>query len=201
MTILFWIIARFGALIILIVISGCSDPSTDLATGEPQVDRSGFTASVSGIVNGEVSGTGIVTYLPPKERDPVTGVRPGYFLIANLQSDRIEETELTIIFRIPDKAQAGSYDLVPPDPLKVGENFDVQVETVEEGKSILYQTNTAGTITLENFSPDRTDPEIPNITGTFQFVAENSEGGQISATGTFALPLVRQIAFRVPIYS
>jgi hypothetical protein len=175
--------------------SGCSDAS-DPAPQEPKADQSGFTASLSGSVNGEVSGAGIVTYLPPKERDPVTGVRPGYFLVANLNSDRNDEREFLIIFRVPGEAQPGHYDLMTPDPLRVGENFDVQVEMVEEGRSISYQTNTEGTITLEDFAPKGTDSGNSNISGTFQFVTENSEGGQISATGTFDLPLGRRVVIQ-----
>ena len=181
MTAAFSILGRLVALIILLVISGCSDPPTK----EPKVDHSGFTASVSGSVNGEVSGAGVVIYLPPKERDPVTGIRPGYFLIANRNPDSIGNKEFIITLRIPDKAQPGNYNLTTPDPLKVGENFDVRVETVEAGKSISYTTNTEGTITLDNFSPVRTEADIRNIAGTFQFVAENSKGGLISAKGAF----------------
>jgi hypothetical protein len=188
-------------LMMLLVSSGCSDSSTDPAPQEPKVDQSGFTASLSGSVNGEVSGAGIVTYLPPKEGDPVTGVRPGYFLVANLNSDRNDKREFLIIFRVPGEAQPGHYDLVTPDPLRVGENFDVQVEMVEEGRSISYQTNTEGTITLEDFAPNSADSGESNITGTFQFVTENSEGGQISATGTFDLPLGRRIVFQDSVYS
>jgi hypothetical protein len=198
---LYQAIGRPGVLIMLLVLSGCSDSSKDPATEEPKVNHSGFTASLSGSVNGEVSGAGVATYLPPKERDPVTGIRPGYFLVANLNSDRTEEREFLIIFRVPGKAQPGNHDLVTPDPLKVGENFDVQVEMVEDGKSISYQNNTEGTITLKNFAPDRTDSDISNITGTFQFVTENSEGGQISATGRFDLPLGRKVVFQNSVYS
>ncbi|MDH5700921.1 MAG: hypothetical protein OEZ41_13290 [Nitrospirota bacterium] len=198
---LYQAIGRPGVLILLLVLSGCSDSSKDSATEEPKVDHSGFSASVSGSVNGEVSGTGVVTYLPPKERDPVTGIRPGYFLVANLNSDRTEEREFLIIFRIPDKAQPGNYDLMTPNPMKVGENFDVQVEMVEEGKSISYQTNTEGTITLENFAPDRADSEMGNITGTFQFVTENSERGQIVVNGTFDFPLGRKMVSQESVYS
>ena len=193
MTPSFQTIGRLAALMLLLVINGCSDSPTDLATDESKVDHPEITASVSGAVNAEVSGAGIVTYLPRKERDPVTGIRPGYFLIANLNPNRTEERGFIITFRIPDEAQPGNYNLVTPDPLKMGENFEVEVETVEEGKSILYQTNTKGTITLDHFSPDRTDPDIGNITGTFQFVTENSEGKQISANGTFDFSLKRKV--------
>jgi hypothetical protein len=177
----------------LIVISGCFDSSHDAGSQEPKVDHPGFTASVSGAVNAELSGSGIVTYLGPKERDIVSGNRPGYFLIANINPGGDANKKFTIFFRIPDAAQPGNYNLVTPDPLKVGENFDVRVETLEEGKHIAYHINTEGTIILDNFSPDRTYPSISNITGTFQFVTENSEGAQISANGTFDFPLGKEI--------
>ncbi|MEO8325776.1 MAG: hypothetical protein ABI618_07995, partial [Nitrospirota bacterium] len=96
---------RAAILIVLLVIGGCSDPPTDAVPEEPKANQSGFTASVSGSVDAEVSGAGVATYLPPKERDPVTGIRPGYFLVANLNSDGTEEREFLFIFRIPDKAQ------------------------------------------------------------------------------------------------
>jgi hypothetical protein len=193
MTASFQTIGRFAAVLILLVITGCSDSPNDTGIEEPKVEHPGFTANVSGAVNAEVSGAGIVTYLGPKERDIVTGSRPGYFLMANLNSDVMGERGFTITFRIPAEAQPGNHNLVTPDPLKVGENFDVRVERVEEGKLISYETNTDGTITLNNFSPDRTYPYSSNITGTFQFVTENSEGDRISANGTFDFPLGRKV--------
>jgi hypothetical protein len=193
MTASFQTIGRFAALIILLVITGCSDSPNETGIEEPKVEHPGFTANVSGAVNAEVSGAGIVTYLGPKERDIVTGSRPGYFLMANLNSDVMGERGFTITFRIPAEAQPGNHNLVTSDPLKVGENFNVRVERVEEGKLISYETNTDGTITLNNFSPDLTYPDISNITGTFQFVTENSEGDRISANGTFDFPLGRKV--------
>lgn len=193
MTASFQTIGRFAAVLILLVITGCSDSPNDTGIEEPKVEHPGFTANVSGAVNAEVSGAGIVTYLGPKERDIVTGSRPGYFLMANLNSDVMGERGFTITFRIPAEAQPGNHNLVTSDPLKVGENFNVRVERVEEGKLISYETNTDGTITLNNFSPDRTYPDISNITGTFQFVTENSEGDRISANGTFDFPLGRKV--------
>jgi len=185
----------------LLVITGCSDSPNDAGIEEPKVEHPGFTANVSGAVNAEVSGAGIVTYLGPKERDMVTGNRPGYFLIANINSDLTGERGFTITFRIPDQAQPGNYALMTPDPRKVGENFDVRVERVEEGKLISYETNTDGSITLNNFSPDRTYPDISNITGTFQFVTENSEGDKISANGTFDFPPGRKVVYQDRVYS
>ena len=65
---------------------------------EPKVEHPRFTANVSRAVNAEVSGAGIVTYLGPKERDMVTGNRPGYFLIANINSDLTGERDSPLPF-------------------------------------------------------------------------------------------------------
>jgi hypothetical protein len=179
----------------LIVTIGCSDSSTDQPPPEPQSEGPAFTANVSGATIAEVSGAAIVSYLPPKEHDIETGDRPGYFLIANRNTDLMEERGVTITFRIPDEAQPGHYILMPSDPLQLGKNFDVQVERMEGGKLISYQNNTEGTLTLVDFSPDRTFPEISHIKGQFQFVTESNEGEKISAHGDFEFPLEKQVVF------
>ena len=195
MTPLLQTIGKFSTLIVLCVMTGCSDSPKDAAIEEPKVANPEFTAYVSGAVNAEVAGAGIVTYLGPKERDVVMGNRPGYFLLANINTELTGEKGFTITFRIPDEAQPGNHTLMTPDPLKVGEHFDVRVERVEEGKLISYHANTDGTITLKSFAPDRTYPDISKITGTFQFVTENNEGDRISANGTFDFPFRRKVAF------
>jgi hypothetical protein len=179
----------------LIVITGCSNSSTDQPPREPQSEGPSFTANVTGATIAEVSGAGVVSYLPPKEHDIVTGDRPGYFLIANRNIDLTEERGVTITFRIPDEAQPGQYSLMPSDPLQMGKNFDVEVERMEGGKLISYQNNTEGTLTLVDFSPDRTFPEISHIKGQFQFVTESNEGEKISAHGDVEFPLEKQVVF------
>lgn len=172
---------------------GCSDSSTDKSIPEPKSEHPGFTANVDGAVHAEISGDGIVTYLPPKEQDPMSGDRPGYFLIASLNTETKGDGGLNLTFRIPDGALPGNYILMTPDPLKVGETFDVRVETIEGGKPISYQSNTEGTIVLDNFYPDRASPRMSTIKGTFQFVTENIEGSRISANGTFDFPSEKKV--------
>ena len=116
-------------------------------------------------------------------------------MLANINGDVAAQKGFTITFRIPDEAQPGNHALITPDPLKVGEHFDVRVERVEEGKLISYHANTDGTITLKSFAPDRTYPNISTITGSFQFVTENNEGERISANGTFDFPFRQKVAF------
>lgn len=181
-----------SGLLIIGLLAGCYNSSPDEMNQESKTGHPGFTASVSGAVNAEVSGDGIVTYLPPKDQDPMRGLRPGYFLMANLNTSTRGDGGLNMAFRIPDRAQPGNYMLKTPDPLKVGENFDVRVETVEGGKPMSYETNTEGTIVLDNFYPDRASPDTSTIKGTFQFVTENPDGDRISANGTFDFPLEKK---------
>lgn len=184
----------FSRLIIFIVtigfIAGCSDASPEKSSHEPRSAHPAFMAHVDGGADHtEISGDGIVTYLPPKERDPVAGNRPGYYLLFNnLPTDSMGGKEFIITFRIPDGAQPGYYNLMVPNPLKVGQNFDVRVEAVEEGQSIAYQTNTEGTITLEHFAPNPTSLEASTIKGTFQFAAENNAGEKVVVHGAFDFP-------------
>lgn len=78
---------------------GCSDSSTDKSRPESTSEHPGFMANVDGAVYAEISGDGIVTYLPPKERDPVTGNRPGYYMLFNnLPTDAMEGRDLVIYF-------------------------------------------------------------------------------------------------------
>ena len=128
----------------------------------------------------------------------MTGDRPGYFLIANLNTNTIGDRGVNMAFRIPDDAQPGNYTLMTQDPLNVGENFDVRVETVQEGKPMTYQMNTEGTINLDNFTPNRTYPDASIIKGTFQFVTENSEGDEVLINGAFDLPSAKKIVSQDP---
>lgn len=188
---IFQILGYFIVSITLAGVGGCSDPATDPDSQTSMSQQSDFHASVSGSVQGKVSGTGIVTYLPPKEGDLITGVRPGYFLIANfddLHTDTAETKGFSIAFRIPEKARPGHYNLMSPDPLKTGEEFDVQVETMDSGNYTFYENNTEGTITLDEFSADPNNPDTSHIKGSFQFVSENRDGDRIVAKGTFAFP-------------
>jgi hypothetical protein len=191
--------AALALMFSVVALGGCSDSYPDHPTEEPKVEPSGFKAKVSGAVNGDVTGAGIITYLPPKAGDLLTGrSRPGYYLLANnLLPNTLEGKDLIITFRIPDGVEAGNHNLMPPDPLNVGEDFDAQVEVIEKGKTISYHSNPGGVIILDHFSPDPAFPELGNgdgdIKGTFQFVAENLEGEQILVSGEFDFTPGREV--------
>jgi hypothetical protein len=163
----------------LLMLAGCSDSSTDPVSKDPVVEQPGFTGSISGAMSGEISGPGVATYLPPQ--DTIDGVRPGYYLIANARG----ATELLIIFRIPAETKPGTYQLVAVDPVELGENFEVRIESTIDGKPISYGANTAGTLKLDAFPPNGNKLDGAKIKGFFQFSTQDPEGDSLSVSGTF----------------
>lgn len=128
---------------------------------------------------GEISGPGVATYLPPQ--DTIDGIRSGYFLIADVRG----ASALVITFRIPAKAQPGTYPLVAADPMALGENFEMRVESTIDGMPVAYGFNTDGTLTLEKFPFDGAKLSRAKIKGSFQFATQNSKGESLVANGTF----------------
>jgi hypothetical protein len=182
-----WVLFIIVPSIVLGGIGGCSDSNNDPPAEEPKMTHPTFTATLSGAVKDKIAGAGIVTYLPLKDRE-AGGEEGGYYVISNFKTDPKEEKGIIINFRIPDGAQPGSYTLMAPDPLKIGQDFDVGVEMVEKGDLTFFHTNTEGTLHLDTFIPNRNNPSASTIKGTFQFVTENSGGNRISVEGAFDFP-------------
>lgn len=163
----------------LLIIVGCSDSSTNPVDKDPVAEQPGFAGKVSGSVSGEISGPGVATYLPSQET--IDGVRPGYYLLANTRSIK----DFLITFRVPAETQPGSYPLEAVDPMKLGENFEVRVESRIDGRLAAYGSNASGTLTLETFPADGNQLAGAKIKGAFKFVIQDTEGENLSAEGTF----------------
>jgi hypothetical protein len=163
----------------LLMIAGCSESSTDPVSKAPVVEQPGFTGRVSGAVSGEISGPGIATYLPPQ--DTIDGVRPGYYLIANVRG----ATELLITFRIPAETKPGTYQLMAVDPMELGKNVEVRLETMGDGKLTSFGFSTEGTLSLQTFPSDGSKLAGAKVEGSFQFVTTDADGESLSGKGTF----------------
>lgn len=165
--------------VMLLMLAGCSDSFTDTGSEDPVADQPGFAGKVVGAVSGDITGPGVATYLP--SQDTIDGVRPGYYLIANARGAR----ELVITFRVPAETQPGTYPLVAADPMALGENFEVRVESTVDGRFTSYGSNTGGTLTVDTFPTDGNKLTGAKIKGSFQFATQNPEGESLSANGTF----------------
>jgi hypothetical protein len=69
--------------------------------------------------------------------------------------------------------------------MKLGENFEVRVESRMDGQLAAYGSNASGTLTLETFPVDGNQLAGAIIKGAFEFAIEGTEGERLSATGTF----------------
>lgn len=169
-----------GAGFILLLFAGCYDePPTESVSEEVKAEQPGFSGKVSGAVEGEISGPGVATYLPPQ--DTVDGVRAGYYLIANDRGSK----ELVITFRVPDGTKPGTYDLLAADPMDLGEKFELRVETMVDGTLTSYGFDTKGTLTLEVFPSEGSKLAGSKVQGTFQFETKDAEGEKLSGQGAF----------------
>jgi hypothetical protein len=176
--------ASLVTLVILLPVLGCTESSrTDSETTE----QPGFAATVSGVVQGNLSGQGIVTYIAPQ--DTVSGKRPGYYLVSNIIHDVLEARDWVVTFRIPDGTHSGTYQLVSAEPRNLGEEFEARLEGMVDRQPVSFRSNTEGTLTLDSFPLNANQLSGSTIKGTFQFNAENSHGEVAEVNGAFNFPV------------
>ncbi len=159
--------------LVLLSVSSCRDSRQHPKTS------GNFTAEISGSITGRVSGPGIVSFLPPS--DSSFGPRPGYFFIADDTGVR----DLGITITIPSNTQPGKYQLVSVGPMNVGKDFEVRVDRSVGNRTESFQTNTTGTITLEQFPEDGSNIAGSPVRGHFEFTAEGKGGQRVTVKGTF----------------
>ena len=138
-----------------------------------------FTAEISGSINGHVAGPGVIKYLPP--RDVSFGTIPGYYFIADDTGVR----DHGITFTIPSTATPGIHKLVSAHPMDVGKEFEVRIDVSEGNVTKSYQSNTTGTIILEEFPLDEASLAKRQVKGSFEFTTEGKGGERATAKGLF----------------
>lgn len=138
-----------------------------------------FVADVSGAVTGQVSGPGLIRFIP--SYDANFGTRPGYFFVADDSGVR----EIGITFTIPASVQPGTYHLVSAHPIDAGREFEVRIDRSVEDRTDSFQLNTKGTITIESFPADGKNIAGSRVTGSFEFATQDRSGNQARAKGSF----------------
>ncbi len=158
-------------LLMVLVFSSCND-SRPAASGD-------FTAEISGSITGQVSGPGIVTYLPPG--DTGVGPRPGYFLIADDTGVR----DFGITITIPSDTRPGKYEMVSVGPFDSGKEFEVRVDRSIGNRTESFQKHTTGTFNLEQFPEDGSKIKGSPVRGDFEFTTEGKDGEKVMVKGQF----------------
>jgi len=153
---------------------------TACGNSEATIARPGnFEADVSGVVEGRVTGPGVVRYLPPSEAN--FGSVPGYFFLADDTGVR----EIGITFTVPAGSGPGTYRLVSAHPMDAGTAFEVRVDRSTDDRTESFEHDAMGTLRLEAFPRDGEDLEGHLIKGDFEFSVQDSDGREVTASGVF----------------
>ncbi len=165
-------------LLALVVTSAAFIPACD-DSRNAEVATGSFVADVSGAVTGQVSGQGLIRFIPPYDAN--FGTRPGYFFVADDSGVR----RIGITFTIPANAQPGTYHLVSAHPMDAGREFEVRIDRSVKDRTDSFQLNTEGTITIDSFPADGNNIAGSHVTGSFEFATEDRSGNQAKAKGSF----------------
>ena len=92
-------------------------------------------------------------------------MRSGYYLIANERGTK----DPLVTFRIPASTKSGTYELVAADPMELGENFEVRIESIVGGKLTSFGFNTERTLTLESFPLMERNCQVPKLKALFDW--------------------------------
>ena len=158
-----------------LLLSACNESDEAKSAGVPARN---FVADVSGSVSGQISGPGLIRFLPPGNSS--VGPRPGYFFLADDSGVR----DLGITFTIPANTQPGTYELESAPPLETGEHFEVRVDRSVGNRTESFHSKTSGTITLEAFPQDGENIAGVQVKGQFEFSTQDKHGHEITLQGS-----------------
>lgn len=167
-----------GAALALLA-AGCG-PSDQAGGPSGAVASSGFVAALSGAVDAQVVGPGVIRFIAAS--DSPMGNRPGYFFIA----DGTGERDFGITFIIPANAGAARHELVTASPLQIGTAFEVRVDVSADARIESFQNATRGWIQIDQMPADASDLSGHSVEGSFEFTTADNSGKSLAAKGRFA---------------
>ncbi len=136
-----------------------------------------FEATISGAYSGNVSGKGVLKYIPSCGFE-----KQGCFFLADGRGIRPHG----VTFILPNDMSAGKHKLKNPSPLESGTVLSVRVDR-DMGNSVgSYEKNTSGYLELTKFPGEKEKPKNSRVSGNFQFSTEDSKGKKITVKGNFS---------------
>ena len=142
--------------------------------------NAGFQAVITGAYEGEVSGAGVLKFLPDAGFE-----RQGYFILSDGQGIR----PYGVTFVLPRGSTPGRYALESPSAFDVGTVPSVRVDR-DMGDSVLSsEKNTSGVLDLIAFPEDEKSLGGSDVRGRFEFETEDPKGRRVGVTGSFDFPV------------
>ena len=161
-----------------LILPSCDETASESGSdGAAQSKDAGFEAVITGSYEGEVSGPGVLVFLPEAGFE-----KRGYFFLSDGQGLRPHG----VTFVLPRGLATGKHALESPSPLDIGTVLSVRVDR-DMGDSVLsFETNTSGFLDLTAMPDDETSVSGSEVAGSFEFETEGRTGEKITVKGTFS---------------
>lgn len=162
---------------ILMVLNALSSTGCEReAAGENAPSASadaGFSATVTGAVEGRVSGGGVLHFIESGRHDG-----EGYYFLADGRGLR----DYGVTFTLPAGVRTGRHALKSPHPLDAGSVPSVRVDHDDGDNTLSWEQNTTGALNLSTFPQDG----VGLVEGDFEFQTENANGEIVRVRGSFS---------------
>ena len=161
-----------------LILPSCGEAPSEAESPEPsKTEDVGFGAVITGSYEGEVSGIGVLMLLPEGGFE-----KQGYFFLSDGQGIRPHG----VTFVLPRGLAPGKHQLESPPPLSIGTVPSVRVDR-DMGDSVLSsEKHTSGFLNLIAFPDDQNELSGSDVTGNFEFEAEDLKGQRIRVKGEFS---------------
>lgn len=147
------------------------------AGAEGEEAQAGFTARIGGAYEAEITGPGVLVYLPTGGWE-----RKGAYFVADAQGVRPHG----ITFVLPADIGPGRHELQNPTPFELGTVVSVRVDRDVDGTVVSAQRDTSGYLDLDSFPDGAKEPNGAAVSASFAFETEFTDGARIGAEGAFS---------------
>jgi hypothetical protein len=160
------------------VLPSCDETPSEAGSRERSKTKDvGFEATITGSYEGEVSGLGVLMFLPEGGFE-----KQGYFFLSDGRGVRPHG----VTFVLPPGLTPGKHKLESPPPLSIGTVPSVRVDR-DMGDAVLSsEKNTSGFLDLTVFPDGQNELSGSDVAGSFEFETEDLKGQKITVKGDFS---------------
>ncbi len=159
------------------ILPACDESPSQAGAEASNTKDAGFEAVISGSYAGEVSGSGVLMFLPDAGFE-----KQGYFFLADDRGLRAHG----ITFVLPRGLAPGRHRLESPSPLDLGTVPSVRVDRDTGDAVISADRNTSGFLDLTAFPEGEGDIRGSDVAGRFEFETQDPKGERIAVKGAFS---------------
>ena len=161
-----------------LILPSCEENPSEAQNREASPSREvGFEAVVTGSYEGEVSGTGVLLFLPEAGSE-----KQGYFFLSDGQGIRPHG----VTFVLPRGLTPGKHMLGSPSPFDLGTVPSARVDRDMGDSVVSSEMNTTGFLDLIAFPGDENSLSGSDVMGSFEFETEDPRGQRITVKGTIS---------------